>query len=286
MPRTSRIPLDTMPELPEVEVTRRGLAPHLAGRVHLGCRSARAAPALAGAEGGALASPAAPCARVQRRGKYLLVDCGDGHLILHLGMSGSLRVHPAGHAGGEARPLRPRARRSGSAAARSAPLRRGAVDRAKRSRRIRCSRDSGIEPLSQRARRRARLLQADARAPHGDQAVPDGRPAHRRRRQHLREREPVPRRHRSAEAGASALRRRMRRGSPRRSRTRCARRSSAGGSTPARFRRRRRQRRLLPATLSGSTTAQASRAGAAARRSSASCRDSARRSSAPLARSD
>lgn len=33
---------------------------------------------------------------VRRRGKYLLVDCGDGHLILHLGMSGSLRVIPPG----------------------------------------------------------------------------------------------------------------------------------------------------------------------------------------------
>jgi formamidopyrimidine-DNA glycosylase len=33
---------------------------------------------------------------VSRRGKYLLVGCGDGHLILHLGMSGSLRVLPAG----------------------------------------------------------------------------------------------------------------------------------------------------------------------------------------------
>jgi formamidopyrimidine-DNA glycosylase len=29
---------------------------------------------------------------VRRRGKYLLLDCGDGHLILHLGMSGSLRL--------------------------------------------------------------------------------------------------------------------------------------------------------------------------------------------------
>jgi formamidopyrimidine-DNA glycosylase len=31
---------------------------------------------------------------VRRRGKYLLLDCGDGHLILHLGMSGSLRLVP------------------------------------------------------------------------------------------------------------------------------------------------------------------------------------------------
>src|SRR3990170_2843230 len=54
-----------MPELPEVEVTRRALAPALAGR------TVRA---------------------VNRRGKYLLLDCGDGHLIVHLGMSGSLRL--------------------------------------------------------------------------------------------------------------------------------------------------------------------------------------------------
>jgi formamidopyrimidine-DNA glycosylase len=33
--------------------------------------------------------------KVERRGKYLLVDCGNGWIILHLGMSGSLRVVPA-----------------------------------------------------------------------------------------------------------------------------------------------------------------------------------------------
>jgi formamidopyrimidine-DNA glycosylase len=38
---------------------------------------------------------------VHRRGKYLLVDCGDGHLILHLGMSGSLRVLPPGTPAGK-----------------------------------------------------------------------------------------------------------------------------------------------------------------------------------------
>ena len=31
-----------------------------------------------------------------RRAKYLLMDCGNGTLILHLGMSGSLRILPAG----------------------------------------------------------------------------------------------------------------------------------------------------------------------------------------------
>ena len=84
-----------MPELPEVEVTCRGLAPHLAGRVisavevrqpRLRWPVSRAVRLLAGRKVRA----------VRRRGKYLLVDCGDGHLILHLGMSGSLRLLPPG----------------------------------------------------------------------------------------------------------------------------------------------------------------------------------------------
>lgn len=84
-----------MPELPEVEVTRRGLMPHVTGRVisavevrqpMLRWPVPRAVRSLAGRKVQA----------VRRRGKYLLVDCGDGHLILHLGMSGSLRVLPHG----------------------------------------------------------------------------------------------------------------------------------------------------------------------------------------------
>jgi formamidopyrimidine-DNA glycosylase len=84
-----------MPELPEVEVTRRGLAPQLTGRVISGVavreprlrwRVPREVLSLAGRTVKA----------IERRGKYLLVDCGDGHLILHLGMSGSLRVLPPG----------------------------------------------------------------------------------------------------------------------------------------------------------------------------------------------
>jgi formamidopyrimidine-DNA glycosylase len=84
-----------MPELPEVEVTRRGLAPKLIGRTISGVAVReprlrwpvpRAVRALAGRTVKA----------VRRRGKYLLLDCGDGHLIVHLGMSGSLRVLPRG----------------------------------------------------------------------------------------------------------------------------------------------------------------------------------------------
>jgi formamidopyrimidine-DNA glycosylase len=84
-----------MPELPEVEVTRRGLAPHLAGRVISGVAVRQ--PRLRWPVPHAVRLLAGRTVRgVARRGKYLLVDCGDGHLILHLGMSGSLRVLPPG----------------------------------------------------------------------------------------------------------------------------------------------------------------------------------------------
>jgi formamidopyrimidine-DNA glycosylase len=84
-----------MPELPEVETTRRGLEPHLTGKTiaRLIVRDRRlrwpVAKNLAKLLGGA------PIRSVARRGKYLLLDCGRGWLILHLGMSGSLRLLPA-----------------------------------------------------------------------------------------------------------------------------------------------------------------------------------------------
>lgn len=80
-----------MPELPEVEVTRRGIAPYLIGReiARVTVREAR----LRWRVPEQIASLAGRKVRaVSRRGKYLLIDCGDGHLIVHLGMSGSLRL--------------------------------------------------------------------------------------------------------------------------------------------------------------------------------------------------
>jgi formamidopyrimidine-DNA glycosylase len=83
-----------MPELPEVETTRRGLAPHLAGRAITAVVQRRAG----------LRWPFAPELRtllpgrridaVRRRAKYLLLDTDAGSALLHLGMSGSLRVLP------------------------------------------------------------------------------------------------------------------------------------------------------------------------------------------------
>jgi len=84
-----------MPELPEVEVTRRGLAPRLSGRVISGV-TVREPRLRWPVPPEVLALAGRKVRTVRRRGKYLLLDCGDGHLILHLGMSGSLRLLPPG----------------------------------------------------------------------------------------------------------------------------------------------------------------------------------------------
>ncbi len=81
-----------MPELPEVETTRRGLSPHLVGqRVEAVIVRNRALRWPIPAD---IAKRVQGCIvrRVERRGKYLLIDCSAGWLIVHLGMSGSLQV--------------------------------------------------------------------------------------------------------------------------------------------------------------------------------------------------
>lgn len=84
-----------MPELPEVEVTCRGIAPYVVGRTVTAVTVRE--PRLRWPVPAAVRSLAGRTVRaVARRGKYLLLDCGDGHLILHLGMSGSLRLVGAG----------------------------------------------------------------------------------------------------------------------------------------------------------------------------------------------
>jgi len=84
-----------VPELPEVETTRLGLAPHVQGQT---IRTAVVRnPHLRWPVPKHLARLVAGrrIERLERRSKYLLLDCGGGWLILHLGMSGSLRVVPA-----------------------------------------------------------------------------------------------------------------------------------------------------------------------------------------------
>jgi formamidopyrimidine-DNA glycosylase len=84
-----------MPELPEVETTRRGIAPALEGRTirEVRVRERRLRWALPRGFESELAGRRV--LEVGRRAKYLLVRTDAGTLIVHLGMSGSLRVLPA-----------------------------------------------------------------------------------------------------------------------------------------------------------------------------------------------
>ena len=84
-----------MPELPEVETTRRGLAPHVVGRrvtrvvlrrPDLRWPIPREVQAVL---------PGQRIDAIHRRAKYLLAETAAGSALLHLGMSGSLRVLPA-----------------------------------------------------------------------------------------------------------------------------------------------------------------------------------------------
>ena len=86
-----------MPELPEVEVTRRGIAPHVEDRQVTEVILRR----------GGLRWPFPPglsellqqrrVLSTGRRGKYLLLNFEHGTLIIHLGMSGHLRVLSGSH---------------------------------------------------------------------------------------------------------------------------------------------------------------------------------------------
>ncbi len=80
-----------MPELPEVETTRRGLAPHVEGRKITGVVVRNPALRWPVDENLGVEISGATLNGISRRAKYLLFDCGRGTLILHLGMSGSLR---------------------------------------------------------------------------------------------------------------------------------------------------------------------------------------------------
>jgi formamidopyrimidine-DNA glycosylase len=92
-----------MPELPEVEVTKRGIAPYVTGRLveRVDVRTL------------ALRWPVPPdlartltrqaVRNVERRGKYLLFETDAGWFIVHLGMTGTLRVLRPEQAGAPAK---------------------------------------------------------------------------------------------------------------------------------------------------------------------------------------
>lgn len=84
-----------MPELPEVETTRRGIEPHVVGqRVRrVIVRDARLRWPVP--EDLDVRLSGQRIEAVERRAKYLLIKAESGTLIGHLGMSGSLRMVPA-----------------------------------------------------------------------------------------------------------------------------------------------------------------------------------------------
>jgi formamidopyrimidine-DNA glycosylase len=85
-----------MPELPEVEVTRRGVAPHIEGRVVTGVELRHSGLRWPFPPGLAERLNGQRVRTTGRRGKYLLIGFDHGTLIVHLGMSGHLRILPKG----------------------------------------------------------------------------------------------------------------------------------------------------------------------------------------------
>lgn len=84
-----------MPELPEVETTVRGIKPNLIG-IRIKDLTVRD-PRLRWRVPENLASMVVDnvAESICRRAKYILVKIGSGHLLMHLGMSGSLRLCPS-----------------------------------------------------------------------------------------------------------------------------------------------------------------------------------------------
>ncbi len=84
-----------MPELPEVETSLRGIAPYLQDRriLRLLARERRLRWPITVETDIAVAGQR--IVGLRRRGKYLLIELERGALLIHLGMSGSLRVLPA-----------------------------------------------------------------------------------------------------------------------------------------------------------------------------------------------
>lgn len=87
-----------MPELPEVETTRRGISPWIEGRRVSDVIVREHSLRWPIPENLGLMLRDQRFGQSSRRGKYLLLPVGSGQLLVHLGMSGSLRLASAGEA--------------------------------------------------------------------------------------------------------------------------------------------------------------------------------------------
>lgn len=87
-----------MPELPEVETVRRGLAPVMEGQTFLGVHLRRKDLRIAFPKNFVNSLQGQTIQRVRRRSKYLLIETTDHAVIWHLGMSGQVRIYKDGEA--------------------------------------------------------------------------------------------------------------------------------------------------------------------------------------------
>lgn len=81
-----------MPELPEVETTCRGIEPHIVGQVVSAVEVRQPRLRWPVPEGLQHELVGQCITLVRRRGKYILIEAASGNLIVHLGMTGSLRI--------------------------------------------------------------------------------------------------------------------------------------------------------------------------------------------------
>ena len=81
-----------MPELPEVETTRRGIEPHIVGRKVVSVVVRQPLLRWPVSEDLAQCLTGTTIVSVTRRAKYLFIETISGKVMIHLGMSGSLRI--------------------------------------------------------------------------------------------------------------------------------------------------------------------------------------------------
>jgi formamidopyrimidine-DNA glycosylase len=81
-----------MPELPEVETCRRGIDPHVCGQQVTGSTVRQGRLRWSVSEQITRELPGQYITHTSRRGKYLLLHATRGTVIIHLGMSGSIRM--------------------------------------------------------------------------------------------------------------------------------------------------------------------------------------------------
>lgn len=81
-----------MPELPEVETTLHGIEPHISGQTitQIVIRNRRLRWPIPKQLEKVVTGQTLN--QLSRRGKYLILHCDEGSLLLHLGMSGRLRI--------------------------------------------------------------------------------------------------------------------------------------------------------------------------------------------------